>query len=194
MDGASATDQPDPHKRSTKKTQPGVDKPAVRWAAKVEWMHWRKPVQLAGIAFAIYIAGSAIDLGLLIFSNWRWQVSLADTARQYLGAPDASNTVAINGLLAQTTRSIHAQGSTIPSDFVPMAARLQVLLDDYPAGLLQSVDYRNDGLAFTLRSGYQTPDTTALLKRATYLQVALVNTGKNTYRMLPLAGLNQEVR
>lgn len=175
-----------------KKNKNGIDKPTVRWAAKVEWMHWRKPVQLAGIAFAVYIAGSAIVLGLATLSNWRWHVTLADVARQHLNTPNASSSSAIREVLEETTRSIHAQGNTTPADFVPMAAKLQVLLDDYPVGLLQSLDYRSDGLSFTLRGGYETPAAEALIQRATHLQMAVVATGKNTYRMLPLAGLNQE--
>jgi hypothetical protein len=75
-----------------------------------------------------------------------------------------------------------------------MAAKLQVLLDDYPVGLLQNIDYRPDGLTFTLRGGYDTPDAEALTQRATHLQMAIIATGKNTYRMLPLAGLNEESR
>lgn len=182
------------HKPETKKNKSGNVKPTVRWAAKVEWMHWRKPVHLAGIAFAVYIAGSAAVLGLAALSNWRWEVKLADVARQHLGRPSATSHSAIKEVLEETTRSIHAQGNTTPADFVPMAAKLQVLLDDYPVGLLQNIDYRPDGLTFTLRGGYDTPDAMALIQRATHLQMAIIATGKNTYRMLPLAGLNEESR
>lgn len=181
-------------KPSAKKNKSGIDKPTVRWAAKVEWMHWRKPVQLAGIAFAVYVVGSALVLGLATLSNWRWEVKLADIARQHLGTLTSNSNAAIKEVLEETTRSIHAQGNTTPADFVPMTAKLQVLLDDYPNGLLQSIDYRPDGLTFTLRGGYDTPDAEALKQRATHLQMAIIATGKNTYRMLPLAGLNEELR
>lgn len=178
-----------------KKDNRNPDKPVARWSAKMEWMHWRRPLQLAGIAFAVYVAGSAINLGLLAISNWRWQSTIADVARQQLGVSDKNSANAVRALIEQTTRTIHAQGNTIPSDFVPMAAKLQVLLDDYPAGLLQSVDYRSSsGVTFTLRSGISTPDATKLLQRARDLQMALVvANGTNTYRILPFAGLNVEM-
>ena len=177
-----------------KKTAKGTDKPTVRWSAKVDWMHWRRPFYIAGIAFAIYIGGSAINLGLLTLSNWRWQVSIAETARQYLGTSGQDGTAAIRTLIAKTTRSIHAQGGTIPSDFVPMAAKLQVLLGEYPAGLLERLDYQPDGLTFTLRKGISTPDAQSLLARANHLQLAVIVKGTNTYRLLPLSGLNQDQR
>lgn len=172
-----------------KKTSKSTDKTTARWSAKVDWMHWRRPLHLAGIAFAIYIGGSAINLGLLSLSNWRWQVSIAETARQYLGVSGQDSTAAVRTLIAKTTRSIHAQGGTIPSDFVPMAAKLQVLLGGYPAGLLERLDYQPDGLTFTLRKGINTPDATSLLARANHLQLALIVKGTNTYRLLPLSGL-----
>ncbi len=177
-----------------KKTAKGTDKPTARWSAKVDWMHWRRPFHIAGIAFAIYIGGSAFNLGLLTLSNWRWQVSIAETARQYLGSSGQDGTAAIRTLIAKTTRSIHAQGGTIPSDFVPMAAKLQVLLGEYPAGLLERLDYQPDGLTFTLRKGISTPDTASLLARANHLQLAVIVKGTNTYRLLPLSGLNQDQR
>ena len=177
-----------------KKTTKGTDKPTARWSAKVDWMHWRRPFHIAGIAFAIYIGGSAINLGLLTLSNWRWQVSIAETARQYLGTSGQDSTAAIHTLIAKTTRSIHAQGASIPSDFVPMAAKLQVLLGDYPTGLLERLDYQPDGLTFTLRKGISTPDATSLLARANHLQLAIIVKGTNTYRLLPLSGLNQDLR
>ena len=176
-----------------KKTSKNTDKPTARWSAKVDWMHWRRPFHIAGIAFAIYIGGSAINLGLLSLSNWRWQVSIAETARQYLGTSGQDGTTAIRTLIAKTTRSIHAQGGTIPSDFVPMAAKLQVLLGDYPAGLLERLDYQPDGLTFTLRKGISTPDAQSLLARANHLQLAVIVKGANTYRLLPLSGLNQDL-
>ena len=181
-------------KPERRKETSGIDKPTARWQAKIEWIHWRKPIHLAGIAFAVYIAGSAINLGLLTLSNWRWHNILAETARQQLGIPDKDNTAALKTLIRQTTRSIHAQGGTTPADFVPMAAKLQVLLNDYPVGLLESLSYQADGLDFSLRSGIETPDASILLKRAAHLQMAVVHKGKNSYRMLPLAGLNQEGR
>lgn len=176
-----------------KKTAKGTDKPTARWSAKVDWMHWRRPFHIAGIALAIYIGGSAFNLGLLTLSNWRWQVSIAETARQYLGTSGQDGTAAIRTLIAKTTRSIHAQGGTIPSDFVPMAAKLQVLLGDYPAGLLERLDYQPDGLTFTLRKGISTPDAQSLLARANHLQLAVIVKGANTYRLLPLSGLNQDL-
>ncbi len=175
-------------KRSSKST----DKPTARWSAKVDWMHWRRPLHLASIAFAIYIGGSAINLGLVSLSNWRWQVNIAETARQYLGGSSQDSTAAIRTLVAKTTRSIHAQGGTIPSDFVPMAAKLQVLLGDYPSGLLERLDYQPDGLTFTLRKGINTPEATTLLARANHLQLALIVKGTNTYRLLPLSGLTHQ--
>lgn len=183
-------------KRPTKKKDSrNPDKPIARWSAKMEWMHWRRPLQLAGIAFAIYVAGSAINLGLIAISNWRWQSTIADVARQQLGTSDKNSANAIRALIQQTTRTIHAQGNTIPSDFVPMVAKLQVLLDDYPAGLLQRVDYQSsNGVTFTLRSGISTPDAATLLQRARDLQMALVvANGTNTYRILPFSGLNVEL-
>lgn len=175
-------------KRSSKST----DIPTARWSAKVDWMHWRRPLHLAGIAFAIYIGGSAINLGLVSLSNWRWQVNIAETARQYLGGSGQDSTAAIRTLVAKTTRSIHAQGGTIPSDFVPMAAKLQVLLGDYPSGLLERLDYQPDGLTFTLRKGINTPEATTLLARANHLQLALIVKSTNTYRLLPLSGLTHQ--
>ena len=178
-----------------KKDSRNPDKPIARWSAKMEWMHWRKPLHLAGIALAVYVAGSAINLGLIAMSNWRWQGTIAEVARQQLGASDKKSANAIRALIQQNTRTIHAQGNTIPSDFVPMVAKLQVLLDDYPTGLLQSVDYQSsNGVTFTLRTGISTPDATTLQQRARDLQMALVvANGTNTYRILPFAGLNVEM-
>ena len=177
-----------------KKKRSDAEKPAARWSAKVDWMHWRRPAHLAGLALAIFVIGSTINLGLLALSNWRWQTTIAETARQYLGLHDQDNTAAIRTLIAKTTRSIHAQGGTTPIDFVPMAAKLQVLLGDYPPGLLESLDYNPSGLTFTLRRGIDTPDAATLLPRANHLQLALVAKGTNTYRLLPLSGLNQDLR
>lgn len=182
-------------KLPAKKKKPNdAEKPAARWSAKVDWMHWPRPAHLAGVALAIFVVGSTINLGLLALSNWRWQSTIAETARQYLGLRDQDNTAAIRTLIAKTTRSIHAQGGTTPIDFVPMAAKLQVLLGDYPPGLLESLDYTHSGLTFTLRRGIDTPDTATLLARANHLQLAVIAKGANTYRMLPLSGLNQDLR
>lgn len=177
-----------------KKKENTAEKPAVRWSAKVDWMHWRRPAQIAGIALAIFVVGSTLNLGLVAFSNWRWQTTIADTARQYLGNRGQDNASAIRTLLAKTTRSIHAQGGTTPIDFVPMAAKLQVLLNDYPPGLLESLDYNPSGLTFSLRKGIDTPDATTLLSRASDLQLAVIVKGINTYRLLPLSGLDQDLR
>lgn len=177
-----------------KKKQNDAEKTAPRWSAKVDWMHWRRPAHLAGLALAIFVAGSTINLGLLALSNWRWQTTIAETARQYLGLHNQDSTAAIRTLITKTTRSIHAQGGTTPIDFVPMAAKLQVLLGDYPPGLLESLDYNPSGLTFTLRRGIDTPDAATLLARANHLQLAVVAKGTNTYRMLPLSGLNQDLR
>ena len=177
-----------------KKKDNAPEKPVARWSAKVDWMHWRRPVHIAGIALAIFVAGSAINLGLVALSNWRWQTIIADTARQYLGSRGQDNASAVRALLAKTTRNIHAQGGTTPVDFVPMAARLQVLLNDYPPGLLESLDYTPSGLTFTLRKGIDTPDATTLLSRASDLQLAVIVKGINTYRLLPLSGLDQDLQ
>lgn len=177
-----------------KKKQSTSEVATPRWSAKVDWLHWRRPVHLAGVALAIFLAGSAINLGLLALSNWQWQTRIVETARQYLGIRGQDNTAAIRTMMTKTTRSIHAQGGTTPVDFVPMAAKLQVLLGDYPPGLLESLDYNPSGLTFTLRKGIDTPDTATLLSRANHLQLAVIAKGTNTYRMLPLSGLNQDLR
>ena len=171
-----------------------AEKPAARWSAKVDWMHWRRPAHLAGLVLAVFVAGSSINLGLLALSNWRWQTTIAETARQYLGLRNQDSTAAIRTLITKTTRSIHAQGGTTPIDFVPMAAKLQVLLGDYPPGLLEGLDYNPSGLTFTLRRGIDTPDAATLLARANHLQMAVIAKGANTYRILPLSGLNQDLR
>ena len=70
-----------------------------------------------------------------------------------------------------------------------MAGKLQILLNSYPAGILESVQYQSNGLAFTLRNGKGVPELGEIAKRARDLEIALLETGKNEYRMLPLAGL-----
>jgi hypothetical protein len=164
-------------------------KPAVRWRAKIEWANWRPPLRLAGWLGATYVIGSLAYLGVLAISNWRWQNTLADTARPHLATPVPDNTLAITTFVRQASAKIHAQGQNTPADFSPMAGKLQNLLSSYPPGILESVRYQPNGLAFTLRTIKGTPAAATIAQRASDLEIALLETGKNEYRMLPLAGL-----
>ena len=164
-------------------------KNSARWRPKVEWAHWRRPLQLGAVLAGVYLIGSFLNLGMLIISNWRWQNTLAETVRPYLATPTADNQAALDSFIHQASNKAHAQGKETPADFLPMAGKLQILLNSYPAGLLESVQYQANGLAFTLRPGKDAPSASVLAKRARELEIALIETGKNAYRMLPLAGL-----
>lgn len=161
----------------------------TRWRPKVEWAHWQQPLRLAAGLGAVYILGSVLYLGVLAISNWRWQNTLAETTRQHLATPVPDNAAAIAAFIRQASAKVHAQGKDTPADFLPMAGKLQILLNSYPAGILESVQYQSNGLAFTLRNGKGVPESGEIAKRARDLEIALLETGKNEYRMLPLAGL-----
>lgn len=179
-------------RQATKKPgKAAKDKPLnpTRWRPKVEWAHWRQPLRLAAGLGAVYVIGSVLYLGVLAISNWRWQNALAETTRQHLATPVPDNAAAIAAFVRQASAKVHAQGKDTPADFLPMAGKLQILLNSYPAGILESVQYQSNGLAFTLRNGKGVPDASAIAKRARDLEIALLETGKNEYRMLPLAGL-----
>lgn len=162
-----------------------------RWRPKLEWTHWRQPLRLATGLGALYVIGSVLYLGVLAISNWRWQNALAETTRHYLATPVPDNTAAIAAFVRQASTKVHAQGKETPADFLPMAGKLQILLNSYPAGILESVQYQSHGLTFSLRNGKDVPEAAAISKRARDLEIALVETGKNEYRMLPLAGLSE---
>lgn len=167
------------------------DKPArtTRWRPKVEWLHWQQPLRLTAILGAIYVTGSMVYLGVLAISNWRWQNTLAETTRQHLATPVSDNTAAITAFVRQASAKVHAKGKETPADFLPMASKLQMLLNSYPADILENVQYQSTGLAFTLRNGKGVPEAAVITKRARDLEIALLETGKNEYRMLPLGGL-----
>lgn len=180
-----------PRQLPIKTDKAGKTKPATRWKPKVEWTHWRQPFQLVIGLSAVYIFGSMLYLSVLAISNWRWQNTIAETARQHLTTPTPDNNAAITALIRQASAKIHAQGKESPADFLPMAGKLQILLNSYPSGILDSVQYQPNGLAFTLRNVKDLPDAASLSKRARDLEIALLETGKNEYRMLPLAGLSK---
>lgn len=178
-----------PRQPSKKTSKVAATKPAARWKPKVEWTHWRQPFQLLIGLGAIYVIGNMLYLGVLLISQWRWQNTLAETARHHLATPIPDNSVAIAAFVKQASAKVHAQGKESPADFLPMAGKLQILLSGYPSGILESVQYQDNGLAFTLRNVKAVPDAATISQRARELEIALLETGKNEYRMLPLAGL-----
>lgn len=161
----------------------------VRWQPKVAWALWRQPLRLAALSGLIYLAGSVAYLAVLGISNWRWQKTAEDTARQNLLNPVASNSNVLPAYIKQATDKIHALGKDTPGDFVPMAAKLQALLSSYPSGLLDTVSYQPNGLRFTLRNMKGVPDPAKLVQRARSLDIAVVSLGRNEYQLLPYAGL-----
>lgn len=163
--------------------------PTVRWRPKVAWALWRQPLKLAAICGIVYLAGSVVYLGVLGISNWRWQKTIEETARQNLFSPVAANSSVLSTYIKQATDKIHAQGKDTPGDFVPMASKLQTLLAAYPAGLLDTVSYQPNGLSFTLRNVKGAPDPAKLVQRARSLDLAVIALGRNEYQLLPYAGL-----
>lgn len=164
----------------------------VRWQPKIEWGLWRKPFQLAALSCAVYLAGSAIYLGVLGISNWRWQKTTEETARQHLLNPIAANQPVLPAFIKQAAAKMHILGKDTPGDFVPMAGKLQLLLSNYPSGLLESVTYQTDGLRFTLRNMKGVPDPAKLERHARALDMAVISLGRNEYQLLPYAGLMGE--
>lgn len=164
-------------------------KPSVRWQPKVGWALWRQPLKLAAMVGLVYLIGSVLYLAILGISNWRWQKTTEDTARQNLLSPLASNSSVLPAYIKQATDKIHALGKETPGDFVPMTSKLQSLLSAYPSGLLDTVSYQPNGLSFTLRNIKGAPDSAKLVHRARSLDMALVPIGSNEYQLLPYAGL-----
>lgn len=161
----------------------------VRWQPKVAWALWRQPLKLAAISGIIYLAGSLVYLATLGISNWRWQKTTEESARQNLLSPIATNSAILPAYIKQATDKIHALGKDTPGDFVPMAGKLQTLLSGYPSGLLDTVAYQPNGLRFTLRNMKGVLDPAKLVQRARSLDMAVVSLGRNEYQLLPYAGL-----
>lgn len=161
----------------------------VRWQPKVEWALWRQPLRLTAMAGMVYIVGSILYLGILGISNWRWQKTTEDIARQNLISPLGAQQSVLAAYIKQATTRIHALGKDTPGDFLPMASKLQVLLSTYSGGLLDTVSYQPDGLRFTLRNTKGVPDPEKLVERARSLDMAVVSLGRNEYQLLPFAGL-----
>lgn len=164
-------------------------KTVARWQPKVRWGEWQRPAKLGAIAGGVYLVGSLLYLATLVLSNWRWENTLIATVRPQLATPPPEASAVLPAYVKQAVQRIHAQGQDTPADFLPMASRLQVLLNIYPTGTLESIQFDRAGLTFTLRANHSTPDKTVLLKRASSMEIALVPLAKNEYRMLPLAGL-----
>lgn len=163
--------------------------PTVRWQPKVAWGLWRQPLKLAGMSGLIYLAGSMIYVAVLGVSNWRWQKTTEEAARQNLLSPLAVNSSVLPAYIKQATDKIHALGKDTPGDFVPMASKLQTLLSAFPAGLLDTVSYQPNGIHFTLRNIKGVPEPAKLMQQARSLDLALVSLGRNEYQLLPYAGL-----
>ena len=164
-------------------------KQKTRWQPKVSWALWRQPLKLAAFSAIVYLAGSIIYLGILGLSNWRWQKTAENTARQNLINPVASDSAVLPAYIKQATGKIHALGKETPADFIPMASSLQVLLSNYPAGLLENLSYLPEGLRFNLRNMKGVPTADKLEQKARSLGMALVSLGRNEYLLLPYAGL-----
>lgn len=164
-------------------------KQTIRWQPRVEWALWRQPLKLAALGGVAYLAGSIVYLATLGISDWRWQKATEETARQNLLSPVASNHAVLPAYIKQATGTIHALGKDTPSDFIPMASKLQVLLSHYPSGLLDTVSYQPSGLRFTLRNMKGVPDPAKLVQRAQRMDMAVVSLGRNEYQLLPYAGL-----
>lgn len=166
-----------------------VKQQAVRWQPKMELALWRQPLRLAAMSGLIYLAGSVIYLAMLGMSNWRWQKTAEDTARQNLLNPVGANSSILPAYIKQATDKIHSLGKEAPSDFVPMASKLQTLLSGYASGMLDTVSYQPSGLRFTLRNMKGVPDPAKLIQRARSLDMAVISLGRNEYLLLPYAGL-----
>lgn len=170
-----------PKKQRTKQT--------IRWQPKVAWAQWRQPLKLATIAGMMYLAGSVLYLAILGLSNWRWQKTIEETARQNLLNPVSAGNALLPAYIQQAKNKVHAQGKDTPADFVPMAGKLQVLLSSYPAGLLDTVSYQATGLRFSLRNTKTAPAAAKLVQHARSLNMAVVSLGQNEFVLLPYAGL-----
>ena len=170
-----------PKKQRTKQT--------IRWQPKVAWAQWRYPLKLAAIGGLIYLAGSVLYLSILGFSNWRWQKTIEESARQNLLNPVSAGNAVLPAYIQQATNKVHAQGKDTPADFVPMAGKLQMLLSSYPVGLLDTVSYQSSGLRFSLRNTKTAPDAAKLIQHARSLNMAVVSLGQNEFVLLPYAGL-----
>lgn len=160
-----------------------------RWQPKVTWALWRQPLKLAALGGIVYLAGSLLYLSVLGISNWRWQKTTHDIARQNLIHPLGANPSVLAAYIKQATTRIHTLGKDTPGDFLPMASKLQVLLSSYPSGLLDTVTYQPEGLRFTLRNVKGVPDPARLEQRARTLDMAVISLGHNEYQLLPYAGL-----
>lgn len=163
--------------------------PTARWKPSIPWALWRTPLKLTVLVAAVYLVGGTLYLGTLQLSNWRWQKTLEETAKQVLISPVSNSTEAIPAFIKQATNRIHAQGKTTPADFVPMASKLQSLLSPYPSGLLDEITFQTGSLSFSLKNSPSTPDSKALFKRAIELELTLTQSGKNQYRLMPYSGL-----
>lgn len=161
----------------------------VRWQPQVEWALWRKPLRLAAIGGAVYVAGSILYLAALAASNWRWDKVIQEAARQNLQNPTVMGSAVLPVYIQQATQKIHAAGKDTGGDFIPMAASLHTLLLAYPEGVLENLTYQAEGIRFRLRNMSASPAAEALVQRARDLNIAVIPLGRNEYQLLPYAGV-----
>ena len=143
-----------------------------------------------------------MQLGFLVFDNWRWGNQLEVLAAQSLNpasiaklnqdkAIDGKQSAGavIDAFTKQVTQDQRRQGLVSDADFAPMAAKLQQLKAVYGAEVLQKIEYDGYGIDFEFKPGSMTQTSAQLVHKARTLGLMVKVLGPNRYRLEPYAGV-----
>lgn len=185
-----------------KRKRAGKD-PAV--GASTSWTNpalWRQPSRWFAVLLASVFLGYALQLGWLVFDNWRWGNQMEVLAAQSLNpasiaklnqdkAIDGKQAAGevINAFTKQVTQDQRRQGLVADADFAPMAAKLQLLKVAYGPEVLQKIDYDGYGIDFEFKPGSVNQTSAQLIQKARSLGLMVKALGPNRYRLESYAGV-----
>ena len=163
---------------------------------------WHQPSRWLVYLFASVFLGYALQLGWLVFDNWRWGNQIEVLAAQSLNSASIaklnqdkaidSKQVAnevINAFLKQATQDQRRQGLVSDADFAPMAAKLQILKAIYGPEVLQKIDYDGYGINFEFKPGNMNQTSAQLIQKARSLGLMVKALGPNRYRLESYTGV-----
>ena len=172
--------------------------------ASTSWTNpalWHQPSRWLAYLLASIFVGYALQLGWLVFDNWRWGNQMEVLAAQSLNPASIAKLnqdkaidgkqaagVVIDAFTKQVTQDQRRQGLVSDADFAPMAAKLQLLKAAYGPEVLQKIDYDGYGIDFEFKPGSMNQTSAQFSQKARSLGLMVKALGPNRYRLEPYAG------